>query len=157
MDVEILKTKVQDIVGKASALKNRHIVEHDSPVNYACIFSQSREEYDELITVTHQIGKVIKETSTGLLFQIEPIQTSSGILQLLKIRIPDITRPELGDADFTITNFPDFEERNLGKAQFKRIEKENFYMIELMESGCDVRAYFSNPPLDAQLGVKESL
>lgn len=33
------------------------------------------------------------------------------------------------------------------------MEKPDFYMIELMDPKFDVRAYFSNPPLDEQLNL----
>ena len=90
---------------------------------------------------------------SGILFKIKPLQTVSGILRLLKIRIPDKTRPERGDADFTIKNFSEFENKYLGKPGFKLMPKDNFYMIELMDKEFDVRVYFSNPPLDKQLNI----
>lgn len=154
METEDLKSLVKSIVEKATALKNKHIKYKNTPVNYACIFSQSKEEYEELLEASRKIGKMIQKTPTGLLFHIEPLQTVSGFLKLLKIRIPDPTRPERGDADFTISNFPDFEKKYLSKPGFKIIKKPDFYMIELMDSEFDVRAYFSNPPLDKQLGIK---
>ena len=154
MNAEDLKIRIKDIVEKTTALKSKYIGDQNTPVNYACIFSQSKNEYDELVEVTREIGNVIKETSTGLLFQIEPLQTVSGVLKLLKIRLPDSTRPERGDADFTVSNFPEFEKKYLTKTYFKLIKREDFVMIELMDSEFDVRAYFSNPPLDEQLNIK---
>jgi hypothetical protein len=153
METGDLKNKVKSIVEKATSLKNKHIDNKNTPVNYACIFSQNKEEYEELLKITRKIGKVIQETPTGLLFHIEPLETVSGVLKLLKIRIPDPTRPELGDADFTISNFLEFEKKYLSKPNFKIMKKPNFYMIELMDSDFDVRVYFSNPPLDEQLNV----
>ncbi len=106
-----------------------------------------------MIEAAEKIGKVIKETSTGLLFQIEPLETISGVLKLLKIRIPDPTRPEEGDADFTVSNFSNFKNKYLSKNGFELIKREDFVMIELMDPEFNVRAYFSNPPLDKQLGI----
>lgn len=154
MNTKELKTRVKNIVEKATFLKNKYVDEKNSPVNYACIFSQSKEEYDGLCKVARKIGSVVKETPTGLLFHIEPLETISGALKLLKIRIPDPTRPELGDADFTVSNFSDFKKKYLAKEGFKLIKKENFVMIELMDPEFDVRAYFSNPPLDVQLNIR---
>lgn len=154
METEDLKKLVQSIVEKTTALKNKHIEYKNAPVNYACIFSQSKEEYGELLEVARKIGKVIQETPSGLLFHIEPLETVSGVLKLLKIRIYDPTRPERGDADFTISNFPEFEKKYLSKPGFKIMKKPDFYMIELMDSDFDVRAYFSNPPLDEQLNIQ---
>ncbi|NOY89232.1 MAG: hypothetical protein GXO93_07590 [FCB group bacterium] len=149
-----MKIKVKNIVEKATVLKNKHIDNKNVPVNYACIFCQSEKEYDELLRIARKIGKAIKKTPTGLLFQIKPLKTVSGVLKLLKIRIPDPTRPELGDADFTIGDFPEFEKKYLSKKNFKLIQRKDFKMIELMDSDFDVRAYFSDPPLDKQLNLK---
>ena len=154
MHTEELKNKIKNIVKQATLLKNKHINNKNAPVNYACIFSQSKDEYEELLEAARKIGQVIKETPTGPLFQIKPLKTVSGDLKLLKIRIPDPTRLELGDADFTISDFPQFEKRYLSKPGFKIMEKPDFYMIELVDPDFNVRAYFSNPPLDKQLNIK---
>ena len=153
MKTEDLKKIIQNIVEKATTLKNKHIEYKNTPVNYACIFSQNKEEYKKLLETTQKIGKVIQETPTDPLFYIEPLQTVSGVLKLLKIRIPDPTRPERGDADFTISNFPEFEKKYSSKLGFKIMKKPNFYMIELTDPNFNVRAYFSNPPLDKQLNI----
>ena len=158
MEIDYLKKRILNIVAQATALKNKHIDDRivqtkNAPVNYACIFSQSEEEYNELVETVLKIGKVIKETQSGLLFHIEPLDTTAGKLRILKIRLPDNSRPELGDADFTILTFPVFKKEYLVKKGFKLIQRENFEMIELMDSEFDVRVYFSNPPLDKQLGI----
>jgi len=153
MEKEGVVNKVKNIVRKATALKNKHLDDKDAPVNYACIFSQSKEEYDELLEVIHNIGKVVKETPTGFVFQIKPLETVSGTLKFLKLRLPDPTRPEIGDADFTVSNFSEFEKKYLQRKGFKLIKRKDFVMIELMDSDFDVRAYFSNPPLESQLNI----
>ena len=154
MDTAALTQLVEEIVKKANNLKNKHTSEKNAPVNYACIFAQSEEQYNNLIMVAKEIGSIIKETPTGPLFHIQPLKTFSGILKLLKIRKPDPTRPELGDADFTVENYLQFKNKCLSKTGFKLILRENFEMIELVDSKFDVRAYFSNPPLDKQLTTK---
>ena len=154
MEIEDLKLMIQEIVKQANTLKNKHIDDKKMPVNYACIFSHTQEEYNELLVVTRKIGNVREEMPTGILFQINPLKTVSGILKLLKIRIPDVTRPERGDADFTVSNYPEFKKKYLFKDGWKLIRKrEDFEMLELMDPKFDVRAYFSNPPLDRQLGI----
>ena len=146
-----LQIMVQEIVQKSTELKNKHTDAINARVNYACIFSQTEKEYQELLETTHKIGKVIQETPSGFLFHINDLETISGTLKLLKIRIPDTTRPERGDADFTITDFAKFEEKYLSQDGFKRMDKPDFYMLELMDPTFNVRAYFSNPPLDESL------
>jgi hypothetical protein len=145
---------ILDIVKQAAKLKDTYTSEEAAPVNYACIFAQSQEEYDAFIKSANEIGKIIDNTPSGPLFKIDPLDTVSGRLQLLKVRAPDTTRPERGDADFTVSDYPTFKRRYLAKPGFRLIKKDKFEMIELMDSySFNVRAYFSNPPLDKQLGI----
>ncbi|MFO8016820.1 MAG: hypothetical protein R6U32_06990 [Candidatus Woesearchaeota archaeon] len=157
MKEEELKGLVKMIVEHACALKDKHMGHNirykNAHVNYACIFSHSEDEYGELLDAAANLGDVIKETPTGPLFHITAVKTVSGPLKLLKIRRPDPARKERGYADFTIPDFPEFEKEYLPKESFRRMEKKGFYMIELMDPGFDVRAYFSNPPLDEQIGI----
>jgi hypothetical protein len=153
MDTDQIKSKIKDVVEQATLLKNKYITE-TSPVNYVCIFSQNHNEYNELINASKKIGKIIKKTQTGPIFKIKPMQTISGKLQLLKIKLPDKTRNELGDVDFTIIEFyKDFKEKYLKLPQFKLIRKEKYQMVELIDSDFKAHAYFSNPPLDQELGI----
>ncbi|NQU78414.1 ATP-binding protein [Candidatus Woesearchaeota archaeon] len=152
-----LKQLVQEIVDQACSLKNKHTSEINAPVNYACVFSQSDKEYQKLLESACNMGELVKETPTGPLFHIEPLDTVSGELLLLKIRLPDKTRPERGDADFTVSNYPEFKRKHLPQDDFKLIQRENFEMIELVDEGFDVRAYFSNPPLDEQLNLGKKM
>ena len=148
-----LEALIKEIVRQAKELKDKYTQEQTALVNYSAIFSHSQSEYNELIEAASKIGKVVDNTPTGPLFQIKPIDTISGKLKLLKIRIPDQTRPERGDADFTVPNYEAFKAIYLTKPEFKLLERKNFEMIELSASGFKVRAYFSNPPLDKQLGI----
>jgi hypothetical protein len=151
MDSNTLKEFVRHVVSEARALKDRHTSEPEAPVNYACIFAQSEAEYKELLKAAESLGKVVKEMSSGLLYHIENLETSAGVLRILKIRIPDPTRPELGDADFTVSDYPSFKKKYLSHPGFKLITRPEMEMIELMELNCPVRAYFSHPPVDQQI------
>ncbi len=153
MDPNELKALAQRITKSAKRLKDHHTTEKSAPVNYVCVFSHSQEEFEALSASAHQLGQVVRETATGPLFQISPLKTVAGTLKLLKVRAPDATRPEQGDADFTVADYMQFKKTYLPKPGFKLIERPQMEMIELMDSKFDVRAYFSHPPLDQQLGI----
>lgn len=155
-DVQSLKMLVRSIVKQAAALKDKYITVKnikDAPVNYACIFAHSIEEYKTLLRVTFKLGKVIKETPTGLIFRIPPLPTVAGSLKLLKIRLPDSSRSEWGDADFTISRYPEFKKKYLFQKGFGLINRETYEIIELVDDRFNVRTYFSHPPLDKLLGL----
>lgn len=153
MDTEDLENIAKDIVTQAHALM-RKFVSDQAPVNYACIFCQNDEEYALFLDLARQIGKVVQETKAGPIFQIDPLPTVAGNLRLLKIRNPDPTRPERGDADFTLSNYDEFKKKYLCQKGFSLIDKGNFEMIEVIHPDFPVRVYFSNPPLDKQLGIQ---
>lgn len=148
-----LKNLVADVVRQSRELKNKYTDEIGARVNYACVFSQSDDEFDELKKCAGQIGKVIEETPSGPLFHIQSLNTISGSLKLLKIRKPDKTRPERGDTDFTVSDYRTFKNKYISQNNFKLILREKFEMIELMDPDFNVRAYFSHPPLDKQLDI----
>lgn len=153
MTEQDFKEFIKNIVARANGLKNKYTGEKNAPVNYSAIFCQNETEYKNFYKSASQIGKVVLNTQTGDLFKIRPIETDAGRLQLLKIRKPDATRPERGDADFTIEDYLNFKAKYLRKSVFKLIKRENFEMIELMDAEFNVRTYFSNPPVTKQLGI----
>ena len=156
MDIDELLEIEKEIVEKADDLKVRYTAEREAKVNYACIFSQNDDEYEIFRKILEENGNaVLEETSTGPLFRIKDLDTIAGTLKLLKIRKYDDKHLDLGDADFTVSNYSKFKEECLKKPEnFKLISGDGYEMIELTETGSDVRAYFSNPPIDEEMGIK---
>lgn len=154
MTTNNLLSTVCELVERSQTLVRKYTNQPDVPVNYACIFSHSDKEYDELFKSAQGIGQVVKDTPTGSVFQIEPLQTVAGPLQLLKIRQPDPTRPERGDADFTVPDYTEFKEKFLKQPGFSLLQRSEMEMIELTDPAFDVRAYFSSPTLAEQLGIR---
>lgn len=151
MNSDELKELVQSIVTRAQGLKDRHTTASNAQVNYACVFSRSVAEYTALTEAVQSMGRVIKQTKTGKLYDVGSLETTAGQLRIVKIRIPDETRPERGDADFTVTNYSSFKEKCLAQAGFTLIERPGMEMLELTEPNGEVRAYFSHPPIDDEL------
>lgn len=147
MTTDELKTLAQRIVAEASQLNAAHTNQSTAPVNYACIFAQSPDEYEELVEAASKLGPIADETTMGPVFHISPVSTEAGWLRLLKIRRPDPKRPERGDADFTIADYEKFKKTYLGTPGFGLIKREHMEMIELIDSGFNVLAYYSHPTL----------
>lgn len=154
MKIDELKTLVRDIVADSLRLSGAHTSEQKAPVNYACVFTHSTAEYEEIVKVARQLGPVAQETPTGLVFHIAPLSTVAGTLRLLKIRRPDPKRPERGDADFTVADYDSFKNAHLGKPGFSLIKRTNMEMIELIDPSYDVIAYYSHPTLAEVLKLK---
>ena len=152
MNIEDLKNIVKNIVAQADILKCQ-LLNDPAPVNYACIFCQSDDEFMSFLGIVKQVGTVAQNTKAGPVFQIEPLPTIAGNLQLLKIRKPDPTRPERGDADFTLSNYDKFKKEHINQKGFKLIDKGNLEMIEYRVPDANVLVNFSNPTLAHVLGI----
>lgn len=155
MNTHELSDITRSIVAEARRLSVMHTDQADAPVNYACIFAQSLDEYEELLAAAHQLGPVAENTSMGPVFRISPVSTDAGQLNLLKIRRPDPKRPERGDADFTVSDYDKFKKTYLGKPGFSIIKREDMEMLELIDPLFNVLAYYSHPPLSEVLKMRE--
>ncbi len=154
MTTSELKKLVQEIVVASKCLSETCTYEKDVPVNYVCVFTHTDEEFTELINCANEMGKVVQETAMGPVFLIPPISTVAGILRILKIRKPDKKRPERGDADFTLSDYPQFKEKYLKQSGFDLIVRPNMEMMELMNPCYNVLVYYSYPTLAEVLNIK---
>lgn len=155
MAIEEFKKHIQEIIAEAQRLCAAKTHESATPVNYACIFSQSIGEYQESVGLACRLGAVVQDTKMGPVFHITPIATAAGDLELLKIRRPDPKREEMGDADFTLSDYESFKKKYLGKPGFSLIKRPDMEMIELMDSSYNAIAYFSHPTLATVLKINQ--
>lgn len=147
--IDIKRIIVQEILIRATALKDKYTDQKEAKAYWACIFSQSQEEYQELLAQADKLGNKYKDTASGPTYILD--KPLGGNIRVLKVRQPDPSWPERGDVDFTVADYKNFKEKYLlNKDNFKLIPRDNFEMIELMESGDTVRVYFSNPPIEEQ-------
>jgi len=145
---------VNYIVNETIQLNNKYTSETNAPIDWVAIFSQNASEYESFLKETKRIGKIVKDTPTGPIFKLgSPIKTKAGEIFIIKIRKPDKTRPQRGDADFRIDNYKEFKEKYLSDQHFSLIERKDYQMLELKDSDFDVLVYFSNPPISKVLGL----
>lgn len=154
--MKTIKEIIEYIVPKTLELNRLYLPNEQTHINYSAIFCQSKEEFDVLSAEASYLGVVIEDTPTGPLYKFTtPLETVAGPLWLLKVRKPDTSRPQRGDADFTIKDYLSFKTEHLSNSQhFSLIELEDLEMIELKDSRFDVMSYFSNPPLVVQYGIE---
>jgi hypothetical protein len=142
------------LVNQSIKLKDKFTTEAYAPIEFACIFCQTPEEYKAFTLAVEKIGTVVQNTPSGLTYQLNnPINTEAGKLKLVKIRTPDPLRKERGDTDFN-TKYPEFKRKYQGKPQFELIERDNFEMLRLSDPKSDVMVCFSSIPLGISLNLK---
>ncbi len=153
MTQEDLQKIINYIVSQTVKLKDRFTKERNIEIDYICVFSQTDQEYLEFKNLAAEIRDLVWDSPTGPVynFKIRP-QTLAGRPKLLRIRIPDKTKPERGDTDFNI-NYSEFKKKYFDGKRFTLIVREDFEMLELMDNKYDIRAYFSSTPLSKTLRI----
>jgi hypothetical protein len=148
-----LEEIVSYIVNKSFELKNKYTDEKTAPVEFACIFCQSDNEYQKLDHFVDELGGVVQETSSGKTYLLnKAIQTKGGPLRLLKVRKPDPIRKERGDADFN-TSYLSFKDKYINNPRFELIKRDSFEMLRLSDPEFDVMSCFSSIPMGKDLGI----
>ncbi len=142
------------IVNESFDLKDKFTDAKNAPVEFACIFCQSEDEYQSLDHLVAERGKVVPETPSGKIYLLDKaIQTKAGPLRLLKVRKSDPVRKERGDADFN-TSYAAFKEKYGSNPKFELIKRETFEMLRLSDPKFDVMSCFSSVPMSKGLGIK---
>lgn len=149
-----LQKTVDYIANETIQFKNKYTDEISAQIDWVAVFSQNASGYGRFLKETKSMGKIVEDTSTGPIFKLDsPIKTKAGELFIIKIRKPDKTRPQRGDADFRIDNYKEFKEKYFSDKHFSLIERKDYQMLELKDSDFDVLVYFSNPPISEVLGL----
>ncbi|HTW14762.1 MAG TPA: hypothetical protein VMF51_06510 [Nocardioides sp.] len=146
---------VHDIAIKAHDLASDVIGDRRHHISYCAIFCQDDGQYDDYVAAVAAAGTLANETATGPVYVTPGIETPAGTLRVVKVRKPDPTRPELGDADFAVDDYAAFKATFETTGQLSLIERPHFEMLELTVPGAPVRAYFSHPPVEKHPGIRE--
>lgn len=142
------------IVDRSMEVKNKFTDELLAPVEFACIFCQSEEEYKQFTNSIKELGKIAERTQSGYTYLLDkPIETVAGPLRLVKIRKPDVQSTERGDVDFN-TDYKRFKEKYQDHLKFELVKRVTFEMLRLSDPDFDVMVCFSNIPKSKDLGIK---
>lgn len=145
---------VQYIVQKSDELKKKLPEVISASVEFACIFCQTEEEYNKFVKEITPLGKIVERTPKGNTYLLNnAIQTVSGPLRFVKVRMPDPLRSERGDADFN-TNYEEFNKKYKDDPRFELVERKNFKYLRYSNPDYNVMACFSDIPKSKVLGIK---
>lgn len=149
-----LISTIKYIVSRSVGLRDKFTDASLAPVEFACIFCQNEDEYNKFTNEIEKFGKIVEKTPSGFTHLLgKPIETAAGPLLLVKIRKPDIKRPERGDADFS-TDYTKLKKKYQNNSNFELVKRDTFEMLRLSYRNFDVMACFSNIPKSKDLGIK---
>jgi len=112
------------------------------PIKSLTVFSHSQEEYDLLISIIDEMGKSYNFNNGPRIELYNPIEIDDNKITYLRIRKPDIDRPQVGCNDFE-TDYETFKKEYLlnNQTNLLLIKRPEYEMIELRDNDFDVLAY----------------
>lgn len=119
----------------------QNIVGNSFPIKSLTIFAHSQPEFELLTEILAKIGKPYNYNNGPRVELYEPIEVGENRITHLRIRKPDLERPQIGCNDFE-TDYETFKSEYLLKyPESLKLIKRQDEMIELHDSEFDVLAY----------------
>ncbi len=134
--------RIQKIISEVQRLEKFCYPNFNFKINYLTIFSQSAEDFETLQKKLSALGEE-SEASNGFKYQLfSSIKFSDESINLIRIRKPDVHRPEFGCADLTY-NENDYQTlRTIALEKgLDVILRKGYEMIELSDFDINVYAY----------------
>jgi hypothetical protein len=148
-----LEQQIQDIAAAARELMDRSTGGVAASASYVCIVCQNDGQFADVCEAASKRGAVIMSTPSGPIFEIAPLPSAAGEVRILKVRRFDSARPEVGDADFDLSDYAEFKRTHLGRPGFTLVPGDGHERIKLAEIGTDVHVFFSSPTISQQFGI----
>ncbi len=141
-----INDRINEIVKNVIKLRDKCYPKLNLPINYLTIFSQSKEEKDSLRIELQKLGKE-SQTNNGYNYKLKhSLKFNDETIGIIRVRIPDIHRKELGCADlsFDSNDYPKLREIAI-KNGLDVIIRDQYEMIELSDFNINVYAYLVQP------------
>lgn len=138
---EELIEEVKYVASETSRLAEK-IVGKVFPIKSLTIFAHSQPEYELLVGILADIGKPYNYNNGPRVELYEPIEIDDNRITHLRIRKPDLERPQVGCNDFE-TDYETFKMEYLSKHpdNLHLIKRPEYEMIEFYDPSFDVLAY----------------
>lgn len=129
-------------VAMQTSILAEKIVGQSFPIVSLTIFSHDQKEYDQLTQILNQLGSFYNENNGPRVTLYKSVEVGQNRITHLRIRKPDIERPQVGCNDFVV-NYEDFKSKylELHLENLKLIKRPEYEMIEIRHPDFDVLAY----------------
>jgi hypothetical protein len=129
-------------VARQSSTMCNKIIGEQFPIESLKIFSHYQKEFEFLCRLITGLGNPLNENNGPRITLTEPFVAGPNLIGRLRIRKPDVERPQVGCNDFVVSDYAAFKERYLSSRKGLRlIERPRYEMIEFFDSDFDVLAY----------------
>lgn len=121
----------------------RKAIGEELPVHSLTVFAHEQEEYNNLVAILSELGSPYNENNGPRVILHIPIRIGTNTITHLRIRKPDLGRPQVGCNDFDVENYNEFKGNylELYPDNLRLIIRHEYEMIEFFDPRFDVLAY----------------
>lgn len=149
---EAWKGIVHGVTEKANRLLEEKQIDQDAgQIDYVAIFPKNQDGYNSLMVSLGQAGEPVRVVPTGTVFKLrEPLETPHGIVGMVRIRIFDPSKSQLGYVDYALENYGEFKEKYLTSGVVNITHSADGVEMLTLENE-EVIIYFPETPLGKSL------
>jgi hypothetical protein len=132
-----------EYTAKETARLCRKVIGQSLPIHSLTIFAHEQKEYDGLCALLLEMGAPLNENNGPRISLRDPFVVGGNKITELRIRKPDIERPQVGCNDFDVADYLAFKEDFLDKhpENLRLVVRTEYEMIEFFDPDFDVLAY----------------
>lgn len=137
---ELIET-IKYVASETTRMAQR-IVGKAFPIKSLTVFAHSQLEFELMCEMLTKVGKPYNYNNGPRVELYEPIEIGENRITHIRIRKPDLERPQVGCSDFE-TTYETFKSEYLSKYpdSLSLIKRPEYEMIELHDKNFDVLAY----------------
>lgn len=135
---------IRYIADQASALSGK-VIGTELAVSYVTVFSHHADEFENLKKMALELGDLEGEHNGPRVLLTNSIVVGDSKVLRLRIRHPDLERPQVGCADYDVPSYESFVDTHPASEYLQTIERPEFDMIEFKHPDFDVLGYVVSP------------
>ncbi len=147
-DKETLFEAIEYVAREASALCKK-LTGVEYPITNLTVFSHYLDEFVLLSSLLQENGTIIREKNGPVVRLHQPFIFKDSKIPVVRIRILDPYRAQVGCCDFDVPDFQVFKDTFLARNpnNLRSIPRTDYEMIEFFDPDIDVLAYVLSVPL----------
>lgn len=142
-----LEERIEEIALAGFELFAEEFEDHTGRLNVVTIYAKDDTDYQLLKTQLNEEGEMLEDDFYIL---SSPLTIKHEIIALIRLLHLESEHIQIGECDFALDNWLEFESQNKKKKWVEIFDEEEFHMIRYADPVKSVFLAFTNPPVSVE-------
>jgi len=148
---EHLEERIEAVAKAGLQLFADEFEDHTGRLNVVTLYATDGHDYSHLKEHLSEEAEVLED---DLFFLNSPLTIKNETVALVRLEHPDGEHSQIGECDFALDDWLEFETKNKKKKWVEIIDEEEFHMVRFTDPEKDVILVFTNPPVSISESVE---